>query len=370
MPDTKRIAIVYDWLDKWGGVERILMHIHHLLPEATFFTSYYDPKRAEWAQPIAKRTSFIQKLPRFIKRNRILSLPFYPYAFESFDFRGYDTVLSVTSSFAKSIITHPDVFHVCYLLTPTRYLWNASHLYQSRLTQSIGKGFISYLKQWDRIAATRPDKIISISETVAKRCKYYYQRESDVLYPPFDANYWLSQQKEKSPVAKPFFLVVSRLESYKRVDIPVELFTKQNDKTLVVIGSGNEKRKLQRMAGKNIRFIEHISDRQLASFYQNAEALVMPQEEDFGYVALEAQTMGCPVIAYEKGGAQETVLKEKTGIFFPFQTVDSLASALERFHTISYNLKAEIRNNGIVATARFRPDKFIAGLKQILYKKI
>src|SRR3989338_7774346 len=185
-----KTAIVYDWIDKWGGVERLLLTLSEIFPDADFYTSIYDPIKAPWAKDLNIKTSYMQRLPDKIKKNRILSIPFYPFAFENFNFNNYDLVISVTSSFAKGIITKPETKHICILLTPPRFLWLYSHLYIPADYQSLFWGYLQYLKKWDLAAANRPDKIISISKTVQKRTKKIYNRDSEVIYPPFDFSYW------------------------------------------------------------------------------------------------------------------------------------------------------------------------------------
>lgn len=374
---TKKIAIVYDWIDKWGGVERVLLQLHEMFPEAIFYTSYFDQETASWAKDLNIKTSFLQRFPSFIKKSRILSFPFYPFIFESFDFSQYDLVISVTSSFAKSIITKPGTRHLCYLLTPPRYLWSHQKDYlRNQLVDYLLGGYLALVKKWDYVAAQRPDKIISISEIVKKRCLRYYQRESEVIYPGFDTNYWkniknqISKIKETDQISKilrnkKYFLVISRLEPYKKVDLVVKVFNKLKE-NLVIVGEGTEEKKLKRMAGKNVIFLSKLTDEELGYLYSNAQALIMPQEEDFGYVSLEAQFFGCPVIAYKKGGALETVIDGKTGIFFANQNERSLRKAIERFNKIKYNLKNKIREFGMKNIERFSKEKFIDNFLKIL----
>jgi len=370
----KKIAIVYDWFDKWGGVERVLLTLHEVFPQADFFTSYYNPDKAFWAKDLRIKTSFIQKLPKFIKENRIASLLFYPIAFETFNFNNYDLVISVTPSFAKSVITQPNTKHICYLLTPTRFLWSHEKDYIKNQKLNI-KFIVDFLKRWDQVAIQRTDKIISISETVRSRCLKYYQRESKVLYPPFDLSYWnkiksnlpsISKVRETSKT-KNFYLIVSRLESYKKVDLAIKVFNKRKE-NLVVVGEGNEEKKLKKIVGKNIIFLKKLTDEQLAFLYSYAQALIMPQEEDFGYVSLEAQFFGCPVISYDKGGAKETVIEGKTGIFFKRQTISSLGLAVERFRKIRYNLKSSCAKIGPKNIARFDKKNWISALTETINK--
>ena len=366
----KKIAIVYDWIDKWGGVERVLLNLHEMFPEAVFYTSYFDEIKAEWAKDLNIKTSFLQKFPDFIKKSRILSFIFYPFAFESFDFSGYDLVISITSSFAKSIITKPRTKHICYLLTPTRYLWSHKQDYiKNNLINYLISGYLDMFKNWDLVVSQRPDKIVSISETVRERCKKYYKRDSEVVYPGFDVEYWKGIKSEiRNPkfetnskfkiLNSKFFLVISRLEPYKRVDLAIKVFNRLN-KQLVIIGEGSKEKKLKQIAGKNITFLSKLSDVELGSFYSSAQALIMPQEEDFGYVSLEAQLFGCPVLAYKKGGVLETIIENKTGIFFDNQDERSLSQAIERFNKIEYNLKSEAREIGLSNVEKFSKEKFI-----------
>ena len=367
---NKRIAIVYDWIDKWGGVERVLLTLHALFPEAVFYTSYYDEKGASWAEDLTIKTSFIQKLPQFIKKSRLLSLPLYPYAFESFDLSEYDIVISVTSSFAKGIITRPETLHLCYLLTPTRYLWVYPETYNQGWLQIIKNTFAEKLREWDWIAAQRPDKYVSIAHVVSERCKTFYGRHAEVLYPPFDLDYWknLKAKVEHGATSvsssvghilnKEYYLVVSRLETYKKVDMVIKTFNNLPNKQLVIVGKGTELDTLQKIAKGNVTFFNTVTDEDLAILYKHAQALIMPQEEDFGYVALESQSMGTPVIAYPKGGALETVKSEETGLFFSEQTVASLSQALERFELISYNVKHSLDEKREQHLSQFSSDNF------------
>jgi len=374
----KKIAIVYDWFDKWGGVERVLLTLYEMFPQAFFFTSYFDKENASWAKDFKIKTSFIEKLPSFIKNSRFLSFPFYPLAFESFDFSEYDLVISITSSFAKGVIVKTPVKHIVYLLTPTRFLWVMPENYHlSGFKKLIISSYLNYLKKWDYACAQRADKIISISKTVQKRCLKYYQRESKVLYPPFDIKYWKNIKNQISKIKmtnqnsklikmkEPFFLVVSRLESYKKVDLAIKVFNKRKEK-LVVIGEGSEEKKLKKMASKNIVFLKKLTDSQLAYLYSFASALIMSQEEDFGYVSLEAQFFGCPVLAYKKGGATETVLDGKTGLFFDEQNERSLSKLINQFKKIEPQLKQTTLKIGLENVKKFDKIYFTSQFKKMI----
>ena len=365
MSDQKKIAIVYDWIDKWGGVERLLLTLHEMFPKAVFYTSYFDRKKAVWAKDLDIKTSFLQNFPTFIKSSRLLSFPFYPFVFENFDFNEYDLVISVTSSFAKSIITQPKTKHICILLTPTRYFWLYPNEYFKH--KFIRDVFLGHLKKWDKAVSSRPDLIVSISKTVASRSFKYYKKKSQVIYPPFDLQYWQTVKSTIKPSqpSQDFFLVVSRLEPYKKIDLVIKVFNRIKEK-LIVVGVGRELENLKKMSGNNITFLANISDSELASLYMNTKALIMPEDEDFGYVSLEAQFFGSPVIALNRGGAKETVIDGETGILFNNQTSSSLEAALERFKQISYNLRARIKETDSINVRRFDKKIFIEKLNSIL----
>ena len=373
MSNHVKTAIVYDWIDKWGGVERILLIVRRLFPHADFFSSYVDLEKAPWAKDIPIKTSFIQKLPAVIRSNRVLSLPFYPYCFEALNLNEYRLVFSISSSFAKSVITKPGVVHISYILTPLRYVWLYPDFYaNSRIKRIVTSSYMAYLKKWDFVAAQRPDHLISISQTVASRCLTYYHRHSDVLYPPFDEEYWnrADIHAKASRIIPNYFLVVSRLEPYKSVDLVIRAFNKLKGHTLLIIGEGSQERRLKKISGGNIHFLKRVTDQELIGYYRHARALIMPQEEDFGYVALEAQFFGCPVIAFRKGGATETVMEGKTGIFFDRQDEVSLRNAIERYHTISYNLSANIKIHGAKSVARFGKAMFEDNLMKFISSKL
>lgn len=321
-----KVAIVYDRVNKWGGAERTLLAFHEIFPEAPLYTSVFDPQKAPWANVFPKLvTSFLQKFS-FVKSNHEFLGTFMPITFESFDFSGFDLVISVTSEAGVGIITKPGTKHICYCLTPTRYLWSGYDKYfENPILRFFSRPAVNYLRGWGRIAAKRPDKFVAISTEVQKRIKKYYDRDSLIIFPPVDV------EKRAKSLDRKYYLVVSRLDyGYKKVDLAVETFNKLK-KPLVIVGTGREIGKLKRLAGENIKFAGYVKDSDLQRYYSGAKALVMPQEEDFGIVAVEAQSYGTPVIAYGKGGALDTVIDGKTGVLFEAQTVKSLVGAVKRF---------------------------------------
>lgn len=365
----KKIAIVYDWIDKWGGVERLLLTLHETFPHAIFYTSFYDRDTAPWARDLSIHQSFLRIFPSFIKKSRILSLPFFVYAFESFDFTDFDLVISVTSSFAKSIVTKPNTNHVSIMLTPTRYFWNETNSYISGIKKVLSAQVLKSMRNWDYLSARRPDKIYSISEAVKEKVKKYYRLESDILYPPFDMEYWANISIDDSISSRHnprFYLVVSRLEPYKKVDLVVNTFNKLPDKKLIIIGKGTCESSLKKIAGKNIFFYNTLSDAELAGIYKKADALIMPQEEEFGYVALESQFFECPVIAYNCGGAKETIIDQKTGLLFDRQTQSNLTDAIEKYEKLSYTLKNYLKKNKRNHLNKFSKELFIKSINNLI----
>ena len=339
-----RVALAYDRVNKWGGAERVLLALHEIFPNAPLFTAVYNSETSKWAEVFPKVIpSFLQKIPFAKTRHEFLGT-FTPLAFETLDFSDYDLVISVTSEAAKGIITKPPTMHICYCLAPTRYLWSAYELYfRNPILKFTAKSAVSYLRYWDKIAAQRPDVMVGISREVCKRIKKYYGRESELIYPPVDLEKFEIRNTKYEKSKRGFFLVVSRLIPYKRVDLAVEAFNELGLR-LVVVGIGSEERKLKRMAKKNIRFVGELTDDKLADYYRRCTALVFPQEEDFGIVTVEAQAAGAPVIAFKAGGALDTVIDGKTGVFFEKQTVASLVKAIKKFKHLRFNGKDLMKN--------------------------
>lgn len=331
----KRIALVYDRINKWGGAERVLLALHEIFPDAPLFTSVYHEEKAKWAKGFKIKSSVLQKVPGASSSHELY--PFLmPIAFESFSFNEYDVVISVTSEAAKGILTSPKTVHICYCLTPTRYLWSGYEEYFPHPVQRmLYFPFIYYLRGWDKIAAERPDAFIAISKEVQKRIKDYYGKESSVVYPPVTL---ATSRQQLATKARGYYLVVSRLVTYKKIHLAVEACNALK-LPLVVIGTGSEERKLQSIAGETITFIPTLTDDELVSYYKGCRALLFPGSEDFGLTILEAQSLGKPVIAYKGGGALETVVSGKTGKFFFPQTSNALIAALKTFKQETYKAR-------------------------------
>ena len=348
-----KVAIVYDRVNKWGGAERVLLALHEMFPEAPLYTSVYSPCGATWAKVFPDVvTSFLQRVP-FAKKHHELLPVFMPTAFEWFDFSVYDLVISVTSEAAKGIITMPSTKHICYLLTPTRYLWSHNeHYFKNKLFSIITRPLVGYLKSWDYMAAQRPDLIISISKAVQARTEKYYGRKSEIIYPPVEI---VRKDGKTTPHAKDYFLVLGRLVAYKKVDLVVKTFNKLG-LPLVIVGTGREEKKLKQLAKSNVLFTGFVKEEDLGKYYRGAKALIFPQEEDFGLTSVEAQSYGVPVIAYKKGGSLDTVCDLQTGIFFEEQTIESLMKAIEKFNDMKFDVKMITKNAEKFSKERFKKE--------------
>jgi len=356
-----KVALVYDRVNKIGGIERALVALHKLFPKAPLYTSVYNPKTAPWASVFKVIPSFLQRIPFFRRRHEIIPY-LMPIAFESFNFEEYDVVISVTSEAAKGIITKPETLHLCYCLTPTRYLWSGYEDYfQNKTFRFLTKPIVAHLRTWDEIAAQRPDVYLATCKNVKKRIKKYYGRDSEVIYPPVDIEKWKMPKKDE---IEDYFLLVSRLDfGYKKVDIAINAFN-QLGLPLKIIGTGTQMENLRRKAQKNIEFLGQLTDKELLGYYQRCQAVIFPQEEDFGLVPLEAQASGRPVIAFRKGGALETVIEGKTGLFFTPQTPEALIKVVKGFEASQFKPQVCRQN-----AERFSQERFKKEFKKIVKEK-
>jgi len=329
-----KIAIIHDWLTGMRGGEKCLEVFCELFPDARIFTLLHN--KGSVSQTIENmdiRTSFIQKLPNASSGYRNY-LPLFPKAIESFDLSEYDFVLSSSHCVAKGARIPKGAKHICYCYTPMRYIWLFFNEYFGN-ENIIKKGLISmttkYLKQWDLKTNKSVDYFLAISDNVSNRISAIYSKESDVIYPPVDIDKFSTSHKDDG-----FYLIVSALVPYKRVDLAIGAFNKTG-KRLVIVGTGNAEKELKSIAAQNIEFVGGASDDKVRELYSNCSAVIFPGEEDFGIVPVEAQASGKAVIAYAKGGALETVIplnsrnQKPTGVFFNKQTPETLISAIESF---------------------------------------
>ncbi len=331
-----RVAIVHDWLNQYGGAEKVLEALKGIFPDAPVYTSMVDRQRMpaiyrSWDI----RTSFMQRLPG-VTRHHQLYLMLYPLAFEGLDLTDYDLVISNKSAFCHGVVTPPETQHVCYCLTPTRFVW----MYDAyRQREGLGRGtdallrlMIPWLRLWDAAAVSRVDRFVAISETVQRRIRKFYRRESEIIYPPVDTD---SLRPSDAPPGD-YFLVLSRLIPYKRIDIVIDACTRLG-LPLRVAGDGRDRPALERRAGPTVRFLGRVSDEERTALLQGCRALIFPGMEDFGLVPLEAMACGRPVIAYAGGGALDTVIDGRTGAFFHEQTVDALSEVMQGFAATAFD---------------------------------
>lgn len=330
--ENLNIAIVHDWITSVAGGERVVLEMTKLFPKAPIFTSVFDPKKAKPFANLDVRPSFLQNIP-FMKSKREFLVPFTPFAFEQFDLKEFDLVISSSSMAAKGVITNPGTTHICYCHTPSRYLW------EPQTDPRAAKGRFKWLRNkvahemriWDRLAADRVDYFLANSKYIANRIQKYYRRDATVIYPPVDIDKFIPTAKEN---IQDYYLFVSRLIDYKRCDLVVEAFN-QLGLPLKVIGDGPEMSKLQNMARKNIEFLGYHTGASLQKHYAEAKAFVFAAEEDFGIVPVEAMAAGRPVIAFAEGGASESIIDGQTGILFKEQSAKSLIKAIEEFTSIA-----------------------------------
>jgi glycosyltransferase involved in cell wall biosynthesis len=332
-----KLAFVVSWLNQYGGAERVLEAAHALFPGAPVYTSMYDPE----AMPRAYRdwdirVSFLDRFPLVYQRHQLF-LPFYRYAFESFDLSDYDVILSITSAFAHGVHKPNGARHLSYCLTPARFLWQYDEYVENESVSGIARGFlpglVTSLRHWDRRAADRVDEFVAISHEVQKRIHACYARQACIIYPPVDVR---SFRIIPPAEIEDYFLIISRLIPYKRIDLAIEAFNRTG-RTLIIAGDGRDRSRLAARAGPNIKFVGRVSDQERLDLMAHCRAFVFPGEEDFGITPLEANAAGRPVIAYAGGGALDTVVDGMNGILFHTPTVEALTEALERFEPSDFD---------------------------------
>ncbi len=355
-----KVAIVHDYLTQNGGAEKALEIIHEVFPDAPVYTSVFNPKAlpshfASWDI----RTSFIQRIP-YTRRNHQPFLPLYPLAFLTFDFKGYDVVISHSSGFCHGIRVPEGATHINYCMAPPRFLWDSDrYLEREQLSAAVKlalRPLLYALKKWDIASVKGVDYFLSNSKATGGRVQRIYGREVEsVLYPPVDV-----QKFHRTSEPGEYYLIVSRLVPYKKVDLAIRAFN-QLGLPLLIAGTGRDMGALKAMAKPNIQFLGWTDNEELARLYAGCKALIFPGEEDFGIVPVEAQAAGRPVLAYAAGGALETVIEGITGTFFNEQTPEALAEAVVRIADMTFD-PAIIRNNA----EQYDTEVFKANLRDIV----
>ncbi len=354
-----RIALVHDWLNNLGGAERVLIELHKTFPDAPIYALFYNKKFVREHLPNANIIpSGLQKFP-FITKTYPILLPLMPSVVESFDMSDYDVVISSSVIFSKGLVLKPKTKHICYCYSPTRFLWDRHTEYEhsswpAKIAQHL-------LRVWDRQASDRVDQFVAISENVKDRIQKYYRRDSKIIYPPVS----LTTRGVVSPKTvdkSGYYLIVSRLFPYKNIDIAIEAFNKLGYE-LVIVGDGPDMVRLKKMAGKNIKLVGYKTDKEVAEYYRNCKAFIMPQEEDFGLTPLEAMSFGKPVLALRKGGALETITEGLHGEFFDDPIPEALADGVRR---LNENYPSYKRMEILYQAQKFSRDRFKREIMELL----
>lgn len=375
MKKTKnlKVALVHDFLIYPGGAERVLETLCEIFPEAPIYTLLHDEKNMKGMfEGKEIHTSFLQKFPKFIRKHHRWLLPFYASAVETFNLRDYDLIISSSGAWSKGIVTRVDTKHIAYIHSPMRYIWDENEKYLKRnrnfKINFIVRQLFSYLRIWDVQASKRPDYLIANSKYTQARISKYYRRESEVIYPPVnllglpvgDSSNAIEDDSEKP------FVIVSRLSTYKNVKLVVEAFNKL-DLPLVVIGDGEERKEIEKIAGPKVDILGWVSDEEKQKILNNSRAFIFPVEDDFGIVCVEALNAGLPVIALGKGGAKEIVQEGVTGELFDSPTIEVLADGVRRFLENEENYNKEMIKK---SAEKFSKDAFKSKVLDFVSKDV
>jgi glycosyltransferase involved in cell wall biosynthesis len=363
MKDEMRIAVVHDYFTQLGGAEKVAEQLYCLFPDPSLFATVALPNRMPpRLQGVPVRTSWMQKLPRIQDYYRLYFF-LYPFAVGSLDLSGYDLVVSSSSGYAKGVRTSSHAIHVCYCHTPMRWVWNYQN-YASRESFGLSQRtllpmFIRGLQHWDEAASRQPDHFVANSRAVAERIRRVYHRSAEVIHPPIETERFHPSNGRHED----YYLVLSRLVAYKRIDLAVKACI-QRGKKLLVIGDGPDRQALEAMAGPSVSFLGRASDVEVEYHAARCRALLFPGEEDFGMVPVEVAAAGRPSIAYRAGGALETIVENVTGLFFDHQTPESLGDAMETFERQEWS-PAVLRRHSKAFSVPVFQDRFRAFLERI-----
>jgi len=377
-----KVALIHDFLTQCGGAERVLEVLTEIFPEAPIYTLLYDKEKMRGKfQDKDIRTSFLQNFPKFLRKRPKYLLPILPTAPETFDLREFDLVITSSGAWSKGIVTRLNVIHISYIHSPMRFVWdsNEEYLRQQKKPRSVNffaRLISNYIRVWDKVAADRPDHLIANSKYTQQRIKKYYGRESVVIYPPVDVERGTHNVERKNlEVAEVdtryairdtrYFLVVSRLSPYKKIDAVVEAFNKL-ELPLVVIGEGQQEKHLRSIAKKNIKIMGWQSEEKIRQCYSGARAFIFAGADDFGIAPVEAMAYGVPVLALRKGGTLETVIEGKTGEFFDASIPEVIVDGVRRLmeNEKNYDKKFIKARAGEFSKERFKTEfiEFIRNL--------
>ncbi|MDQ1910389.1 glycosyltransferase [Paenibacillus sp. GD4] len=360
MKQPLKVAIVHDYLNQMGGAERVVGVLHRMFPEAPIYTTIADRRKLlPELQGADIRTTWMQSIPGILRRFKHFFW-LYPFGVRSMDLRGYDLVISSSSAYAKGITVKGDTRHICYCHTPMRFAWDFATYMEgneaSPVLKAAARLLIKPLRWWDRATSARVHQLVANSTIVQERIQQHYGRSAPVIYPPVNVSRF---EVSKEPPGD-YLLVVSRLVSYKRIDLAVEACTRMG-KRLIVIGDGPDRDRLKRLAGPTVQFLGRLPDGEVVRYMQHCEAFLFPGLEDFGITPLEINACGRPVVAYRGGGALDTVIPQVNGLFFSEQTVESLEHALRSLTHYAWD-SAQIRKHA----EQFSEEVFIRNLASLI----
>ena len=360
-----KVALVHYWLVTMRGGEKVLESLCKMFPQADIYTNVYNPDAvSDIIKSHKVYTTKVNKYP-FAKKLYQKYMPFMPKALMELDLTGYDLIISSESGPAKGVCPAPDAFHICYCHTPMRYLWDMYHEYfrkSNPIVKFFMKKMIPSLRLWDVTSSNLVDCFVANSHYVAARIKRYYQRDAKIIYPPCAIEKYLDNPRNPQD----FYIFFGQLVGYKRADLAIEACIKSGRK-IVVIGDGKSKKAAEYCKSGLVTFTGRVSDQAIADYLSKAKALLFPGIEDFGIIPVEANAAGCPVIAYKKGGALDSVKENVTGLFFEEQTVDSLIECIDKFEKNEANFSD--RNAYAKHVQQFSEAEFIKGINSILQEK-
>lgn len=349
-------ALIHDWYYVNGGAEKVVRSINNIWGDFDHFAliDFLNEKDRKIILKGANvNTSFIQKLPTS-KKNHRKFLQFFPYAIEKFDLSDYNLIISSSSSIAKGVKTNQNQLHICYCHSPMRYAWDLQDQYlenlrfKSKILKMYVKWVLKRMRKWDLTSNKNIDYFVANSNYIAERINRIYNRNATVIYPPVDTEkFQLEMNKEN------YYLAASRLVQYKNIDVIVEAFNKMPEKELVVIGKGPEFNKIKKNAKENVRLLGFVPEGEMINYMQKAKAFIFAAEEDFGIVTVEAQACGTPVVAFDKGGSSEIIVKNETGVFFKEQNPEAIMDSIAKFENIKFDFKKISRN-----AERFNKERF------------
>ena len=363
--EDMKVAIVCDWLTGIGGAERVVLELHKMFPSAPIYTSQFDPNKIDWFKDADVRTGWLQKLPTSLKKFLPVLRAIY---FSNLNLDKYDLVISSSGAEAKGIKTGKNTIHISYIHSPTHYYWSRYEDYLKNpgfgvfdwLARIGLKALVGPMRMWDKKAATRPNYLIANSNHTKNMIKKYYDRDSEVIFPPVDTERF----KNSSELPRKGFLIAGRQTPYKRFDLAVQACTDLSI-PLTVIGDGPENDNLRSIAGDTINFVKQLNDDDIVKYFVESKAFIFPGLDDFGIVAVESLSAGTPVIAYKDGGALDYIDAGINGVFFNDQSVESLSDALIDFQKTKFN-----PDNIRQSSNKFNLDSFKKNIKSFIQGKI